>query len=119
MVDRYTKIVLTVIAVMLTGLLIRPLLEAQTALAQPQACGAPTNPCAVSVVGGPIAGGWQGAPIAVFDGQADAWARARPPCGRVGDPCFAVVVGGPAGGLAGWQGAPLIILDTHRIVPRQ
>lgn len=118
MVDRYTKVVLTVIAVMLTGLLLRSLLEAQTAIAQPAACGAPGNPCAVSIVGGPVAGAWQGAPIVVFDSQADARAQARPPCGRSGDPCFAVVVGGPAG-LGGWQGAPLVIFDSLRTFQRR
>lgn len=117
MVDRYTKIVLTVIAVMLTGLLVRSLAEVHTAVAQPVACGAPGNPCAVSIVGGPVAGAWQGAPIFVFDTQAEARAQARPPCGRAGDPCQAVVVGGPAG-LAGWHGAPLVTLDSLRVVPR-
>jgi len=117
MVDRYTKIVLTVIAVMLTGSFVRSQLEPQTALAQPAACGAPENPCAVSIVGGPPAAGvWQGAPLLVFDGQVEARAQAQQPCGRAGDPCYAVVVGGPG---AGWQGAPLVILDSLRIVPRR
>lgn len=117
MVDRYTKIVLTVIAVMLTGLLARSLLEVPTAVAQPAACGAPANPCAVSIVGGPVAGAWQGAPIFVFDNQVEARAQARPPCGRAGDPCQAVIVGGPAG-LQSWQGAPLVIFDSLRVMPR-
>lgn len=117
MVDRYTKLVLTVIAVMLTGLLVRSLLEVPPAIAQPPACGAPENPCAVSIVGGPAAGAWQGTPLFVFDSQAETRAQAQRPCGRAGDPCHAVVVGGPAG-LEGWQGAPLLIFDSLRVFPR-
>jgi hypothetical protein len=118
MVDRYTKIVLTVIAVLLAGLLVRSLLEAQPAVAQlAPACGTLDRPCAVSLVGGPVAGAWQGAPLVVYDGYAEARAAQTPPaCGRANDPCYGFISGGPGGG---WQGAPLVILDSHRIVPRR
>lgn len=118
MVDRYTRIVLTVIAVTLTGLFVRSLVEPRPAVAQGPVCGAPDNPCAVSIVGGPaVAGAWQGGPIYAFDAQADLRAREQPPCGRAGDPCYTVLVGGPPS-LQGWQGAPLIVVESVRIVPR-
>ena len=49
MVDRYTKVVLTLIAAALIGLMSRPLLEVQTAGAQLVACGTPERPCHVSI----------------------------------------------------------------------
>ena len=117
MVDRYTKIVLTVIAVLLAGLLVRSLLEVPPAAAQLGACGTLDRPCAVSLIGGPVAGAWQGAPLVVYDGQAQARAaQTPPPRGRPNDPCYGFIAGGPGGG---WQGAPLVILDSHRIVPRR
>jgi hypothetical protein len=45
MVDRYTKAVLTVIAVALTALAVRPLLDSRSAGAQGLGCGNVVNPC--------------------------------------------------------------------------
>ncbi len=72
MVDRYTKFVLTVIAVALVGLLARSSLvpgrvEAQ---ADVSTCGTLAAPCYVSLVGGPPnLGAWQGVPIVILDAQ--------------------------------------------------
>ncbi len=48
MVDRYTKIVLTIIALALTILAVRPWIEPQRALAREKGCGSLTNPCYVT-----------------------------------------------------------------------
>ena len=72
MIDRYTRIVLTVIALALVALVGQNLFGPERATAQ-------------------------GAP-----------------CGDAGRPCQVVVVGGPGGA---WAGLPLVILDSHRIVP--
>lgn len=139
MVDRYTKTVLTVIAAALVGLLVRPLLETTPAGAQQQQqaprpqqeaqqptpqpqffCGTPDAPCFVSLVGGPPSGTWQGAPIAVYDAQADARAQAAAQrlCGGAGlPPCATMIIGGPDG-LGAWRGVPLVVIDAQRIVPR-
>ena len=73
MVDRYTKFVLTVIALALVGLLARSSLVPRGVEAQAPdvpLCGTVTAPCYVSVVGGPPSlGAWQGAPIIVLDSQ--------------------------------------------------
>ncbi len=73
MVDRYTKVVLTVIALALVGLLARSSLvpghvEAQTP--DLVSCGTIAAPCYVSLVGGPPSlGAWQGGPIVILDAQ--------------------------------------------------
>jgi hypothetical protein len=118
MVDRYTKIVLTVIAVILIGLLVRPLFDAQTVNAQLAACGTPETPCHVNIMGGPPGGAWQGAPIFVFDAKAEARAQTQQTCGTPATPCYAMIVGGP-GSLGSWQGTPLVVIDSQRIVPRR
>lgn len=71
MVDRYTKIVLTLIAVALMGLLMRALLDVRAVNAQQSAaCGAAETPCLVTIVGGPgDVGGWRGVPLLVIDSQ--------------------------------------------------
>ena len=53
MVDRYTKFILTVIAVALVALLMRPLFEVNRVDAQVAGCGV-SAPCFVQVVGGPV-----------------------------------------------------------------
>jgi hypothetical protein len=122
MVDRYTKVVLTVIAAALIGLMSRPLLEVPTVGAQLAACGLPERPCHVSIAGGPPAGTWQGAPMVVFDPQAEARAQAQAQvqqtCGAPANPCYAVIIGGP-GGPAGWQGWPLLTMNSQQLVPRR
>lgn len=120
MVDRYTKIVLTLIAVALMGLLMRALLDVRAVNAQQSAaCGTAETPCLVSIVGGPPTGAaWQGAPMSVFDAQADARAQAQQTCGSASTPCYALVVGGP-GDVGGWRGVPLLVIDSQRIVPRR
>ncbi len=62
MVDRYTKCVLTIIALALSVLAARPLIAARPAIAQ-ESCG---NPCRVIVVGGAVSwSSWQGDPLFV------------------------------------------------------
>jgi hypothetical protein len=51
MVDRYTKIVLTVIALALVALVLRPALEPQVATALSE-CGSFSNPCYVTTRSG-------------------------------------------------------------------
>jgi len=53
MVDRYTKCMLTVIALALVALLVRPLFEARQVVAQGTECGV-SRPCSVQVVGVPL-----------------------------------------------------------------
>ena len=48
MADRYTKVVLTIIALALTILAVRPWMEPAPAVAQGERCGALTNPCYVT-----------------------------------------------------------------------
>ncbi len=48
MVDQYTKIVLTIIALALTTLAVRSWLEPAPAVAQGERCGPLTNPCYVT-----------------------------------------------------------------------
>jgi hypothetical protein len=73
MVDRYTKLVLTVIALALIGLLARPSLAPRTVEAQQPygpACGTAAAPCHVLVVGGPNnLGAWRGGPVVFIDSQ--------------------------------------------------
>jgi hypothetical protein len=73
MIDRYTKVVLTVIALVLVGLLIRPSVAPRSVAAQQSIalCGStPSAPCYVSVVGGPAnLGAWQGGPVVILDSQ--------------------------------------------------
>jgi hypothetical protein len=120
MTDRYTRILLTVIALLLAGFLWRPLLETRTVSAQAAACGTAQAPCYVNIVGGPPSGAWQGAPILAFDAQAEsrAQAQATQTCGTATAPCYATIIGGP-GSLESWQGVPLIVIDSQRIVPRR
>jgi hypothetical protein len=70
----------------------------------------------VTILGGPP-GAWQGAPINVYDAPAEAREQARQMCGTPSSPCHSVIVGGP-GSVGSWQGQPVIILDSQRIVPR-
>jgi hypothetical protein len=118
MVDRYTKMVLTVIALALTGLLGRSMLEVRAVNAQAPVCGAADTPCYVQIAGGPPGGAWLGAPLLVFDNQAEARAQAQQTCGTASSPpCFSTIVGGP-GSLGDWRGVPLVVIDAQRIVPR-
>lgn len=48
MIDRYTKVILTVIALALTALVLRPLFELPSATAQGSRCGDIQNPCFVT-----------------------------------------------------------------------
>lgn len=72
MIDRYTRCVLTVIALALLALLVRPSFAPRTVEAQPYgpACGTPAAPCHVYVVGGPSTlGAWRGGPLMLIDSQ--------------------------------------------------
>ncbi len=53
MVDHYTKFILTVIALALVALAVRPLVETRRVAAQVADCGT-SRPCAVQIVGGPV-----------------------------------------------------------------
>ena len=48
MADQYTKVVLTIIALALTILAVRPWIEPEPAVAQGERCGSLTNPCYVT-----------------------------------------------------------------------
>lgn len=52
MVDRYSKIVLTVIALALVALVVRPMFESGSAGAQARGCGDAMNPCYVTAAAG-------------------------------------------------------------------
>jgi hypothetical protein len=73
MIDRYTKLVLTVIALALIGLVARPAFAPRTVEAQQgygPACGTAAAPCHVYVVGGPASlAAWRGGPIVFIDSQ--------------------------------------------------
>lgn len=69
-IDRYTRAVLTVIALALVLLVARGLLEPASVTAQAPVCGDPARPCRVIVVGGPQAlGEWSGLPVLMLDSQ--------------------------------------------------
>lgn len=61
MVDRYTKIILTIIALAMVALTIRPIINVHPAGAQGLACGQMANPCEVRVTNFP----WQPSPAAI------------------------------------------------------
>ena len=68
MIDRYTRIVLTVIALALVALVGQNLLGPERATAQGAPCGDAGRPCQVLVVGG-SSGAWAGLPVMILDAQ--------------------------------------------------
>ena len=66
MIDRYTRIVLTVIALALVALVGQNLLGPERVTAQGAPCGDAGRPCQVFVVGGPPSA-WTGLPMMILE----------------------------------------------------